>query len=181
MWLCLCGSLVSRPRPVGSSNQVRVRCGRRAPSATTLISGKLRCGPCPTQATPTGFMSHSPMMRTCRARSAFFSWPARRSQTCGLQAASGASATLESPAGPAVTVRLLTGSCRATRIEVESKVAFKPTIASSPAGPNQEFRQQPADGVDTVSNAADLRYVPGARFFPLIIRLEAAAATAHGS
>lgn len=69
----------------------------------------------------------------------------------------------------------------AARIEIESKVTFNPTVTTSPMGLNQEFCQQPSDGIDTAANGSELRFAAGGRFFPLIIRLEAAAAAVHGA
>lgn len=69
--------------------------------------------------------------------------------------------------------------CR--RIEIESKVQFKPVLAQCPEGINQVFTQQPSDGIDTQAHAGSLRFSRGSRFFPLIIRIEAASATLHSA
>ena len=63
-------------------------------------------------------------------------------------------------------------------IGVESKLQYKPRLMQRSAGLNQAFDQRPEDAIDTAANKDYLGYNPQSTFFPIIIRIEAAAATA---
>lgn len=62
-------------------------------------------------------------------------------------------------------------------IEVESKLQYKPRLTQRSAGLNQAFDQRPEDAIDTGANRDYLEYNPQSTFFPIIIRIEAAAPT----
>ena len=65
-------------------------------------------------------------------------------------------------------------------IGIESKLQYKPRLMQRSAGLNQAFDQRPEDAIDTVANKDYLGYNPRSKFFPIIIRIEAAAPTATG-
>ncbi len=63
-------------------------------------------------------------------------------------------------------------------IGIESKLQYKPRLTQRSAGLNQAFDQRPEDAIDVAANKDYLEYNPQSTFFPIIIRIEAAAATA---
>ena len=88
--------------------------------------------------------------------------------------------------GATVISPLLATECACVRVRlwsslgVESKLQFKPRLSQRAAGLNQAFDQRPEDAIDTGSNKDYLKYNPQSSFFPVIIRIEAAAPTATG-